>query len=411
MMNMNSFLYLIPCLLLGWIFYLLKLLTKLKIEKKELETRLDALKSGEATLRESFKALSSEALEQSNRSFLNLAKESLGTFQEKAKGDLDKKHQAIQEALKPVKESLSFLDTNMRNLEKERKGEQEALKQQMKSMLDGERELKRETSNLAKALRSPVVRGRWGELQLKRVVEMTGMLSHCDFYEQKSERGSEGLQRPDLIVRLPGDKQVIVDAKTPFEAYIEAVEIEDEALKEEKMKDHSKHVRRHIMTLGKKSYWQNFQPTPEFVVLFIPSETFFSAALQYDPGLIELGVDHGVIIATPTTLIGLLRAIAYGWKQEKFTRHAEEIRDLGRELYKRISDVSSHWSRVGRSLSSAVEAYNKAVGSLESRVLVTARKFKTLGGGGKGEMEPLEMIERIPRELVNQPQEEDLSKP
>jgi len=373
---------------------------RLKAEKQAqehaTEEKLALLASTQERLSQAFKALSAEALEKSNTSFLQLAKETLGKFQEKAKGDLDKKHQSIEEVLKPVKESLVKLDTGMRALEKERKGEQESLKQQLKMMVDAEKELRTETSTLVKALRMPIIRGRWGEMQLRRVVELAGMVSHCDFYEQETEGG----MRPDMIVRLPGDKQVIVDAKTPCEAYLDAIQTQDGDVKEERFKTHARHVRQHVMALGKKAYWQSFQPTPEFVILFIPSDNFFSSALEFDPTLIEVGVEQGVIIATPTTLIGLLRAIAYGWKQENLSRHAEEVSKLGHELYKRIADMREHWNKVGRSLSSSVEAYNKAVGSLESRVLVSARKFKEMGVASRTlELEPLEGIDRIPREL------------
>jgi DNA recombination protein RmuC len=367
-------------------------------QKRLSEEKLIMIKESQDRLTQAFQALSSEALEKSNRSFLNLAEQTLAKFQEKAKGDLDKKHQSFEALVKPVQTSLTRLDQGMREMEKERKGDQESLKAQMSAMLQLEKELRLETSTLVKALRAPTVRGRWGEMQLKRVVELAGMVNHCDFYEQESS--AEGSMRPDVIIRLPGHKQVIVDAKTPCEAFLEAMQSEDQDLKIEKLKMHARHVRHHIQALGKKSYWQSFQPTPEFVVLFIPSDHFFSSALEYDPTLIEIGVEQGVIIATPTTLIGLLRAIAYGWKQEKLSQHAEEVSRLGHELYKRIVDMNHHWIRVGRSLGSAVESYNKAVGSLESRVLVSARKFKDLGAASAGaEIDELSPIDRIPREI------------
>ncbi len=235
-------------------------------------------------------------------------------------------------------------------------------------------------------------------MQLKRVVELAGMVNHCDFYEQETRES--GLVRPDLIVKLPGGKQVVVDAKTPCEAYLEAIQAEDQTVKEKKFRHHARQVRQHVMALGKKAYWQSFQPTPEFVVLFIPSDNFFSSALEYDPSLIEVGVEQGVVIATPTTLIGLLRAIAYGWKQENLSLHAQEVSMLGHELYKRITDMSEHWSKVGRTLASSVDAYNKAVGSLESRVLVSARKFQEMGAAARSvELETLEGIDRVPREI------------
>ena len=357
---------------------------------------LKAESQSKEKLSSAFKSLSTEALEKSNASFLQLAKETLGTFQERAKGDLEKRQASIEQVLKPVRESLINLDKGMHAIEKERKGEHESLKMQLRMISEAEKELRQETATLVKALRKPIVRGRWGEMQLRRVVELAGMVNHCDFYEQ--EVGGEERMRPDLIVRLPGDKQVIVDAKTPCEAYLEAIETEDAEGKELQLRRHAKQVRQHVVSLGKKAYWQSFQPTPEFVVLFIPSDNFFSSALEFDPTLIEVGVEQGVIIATPTTLIGLLRAIAYGWKQERLSAHAEEISALGHELYKRIADMGGHWGRVGRSLSSAVEAYNKAVGSLETRVLVSARKFKEMGAASRSlEIDALSGIDRIPR--------------
>ncbi|MCB1115052.1 MAG: DNA recombination protein RmuC [Chlamydiia bacterium] len=369
-----------------------------KEQRKASEEKLALLGATQEKLAQAFKALSSEALEKSNASFLQLAKETLGKFQEKATGDLEKRQQSIEHVLKPVKESLTKLDQGMQAIEKERKGEQESLKMQLKMMTEAEKELRSETSTLVKALRMPIVRGRWGEMQLRRVVELAGMVNHCDFYEQ--ETGESGSVRPDVIVKLPGEKQVIVDAKTPCEAYLEAIQAESEDLKQEKFKHHARQVRQHVMALGKKSYWQSFQPTPEFVVLFIPSDNFFSSALEFDPSLIEVGVEQGVIIATPTTLIGLLRAIAYGWKQDSLSKHAEEVSKLGHELYKRITDMGEHWAKVGRTLASSVDAYNKAVGSLETRVLVSARKFKEMGAAARSiECASLEGIDRVPREL------------
>jgi DNA recombination protein RmuC len=364
---------------------LLAAYVRLRIRYGELKASLKAQEAFEQT----FKALSYDALEQSNRSFLALAKETLGSYQAEAKGALDKKQEAFASLVAPVKESLAKLDSGMRELEKERKGESSMLTTHLAA-------LKAETSSLARALRAPTARGRWGEIQLRRVVELAGMVNHCDF----SEQVHDGSMRPDLIVNLPGEKQVIVDAKTPCDAYLEATHATDDDVRIKLLQQHARSLRAHVQTLGKRAYWEKFQPTPEFVVLFIPSDALFTAALEYDPTLIELGADHGVIIATPTTLIGLLRAIAYGWKQEGLSRHAQEISELGHELYKRLADVSRHWAKVGRSLSSSVDAYNKAVGSLESRVLVTARKFKELGSSRGDDVEALEPIERIPRPLT-----------
>jgi DNA recombination protein RmuC len=364
------------------------------------EEKLLMLQKAEEQLKNVFRALSSEALEKNNRSFLDLAKTSLEKFQEGAKGDLEKRQTAIVELLNPVKESLQKLDQGMRQIEKERKGDQESLKVQIRSLFENEKMLKQETSNLVKALRSPLTRGRWGEIQLRRVVELAGMLNHCDFFEQQQEIGDTGRMRPDLIVRLPGGRQVIIDAKVPLEAYLEAIHSEEEAIRIQRFRDHARQVRAHVSILGKKAYWEKFQPTPEFVILFLPAETFFSAALEYDPTLIEAGAEQNVIVATPTTLIALLRAVAYGWKQENLSRKVEKLHELGGDLYKRLADMNSHFSKMGRSLSSAVEHYNKGIGSLETRVLVTARKFKEIGVvPGQIEIDEVECIEKIPREL------------
>lgn len=364
------------------------------------EEKLLMLQKAEEQLKNVFQAISSEALEKNNRSFLDLAKTSLEKFQEGAKGDLEKRQIAINELLNPVKENLQKLDQGMRQIEKERIGDRESLKVQIHALLENEKMLKKETSNLVKALRSPLTRGRWGEIQLRRVVELAGMLNHCDFFEQQQEMGDVGRLKPDLIVRLPGGRQVIVDAKAPLEAYLEAIHSEDEEIRFQRFKDHARQVRAHVSTLGKKAYWERFQPTPEFVILFLPAETFFSAALEYDPSLIEAGAEQNVILATPTTLIALLRAVAYGWKQESLSRQVEKLHELGQDLYKRLADMNSHFSKMGRSLSSAVEAYNKGIGSLEMRVLVTARKFKEMGAvPGQIEIEEIECIEKIPRAL------------
>ncbi|MBS0605665.1 MAG: DNA recombination protein RmuC [Parachlamydiales bacterium] len=375
-----------------------KQLQEIQLKHHVAEEKLALLAQAQEQLKNTFSALSSEALEKNNRQFLDLAKSSLEKVHEMAKGDLEKKHQAIGEMLAPVKESLNKLDTGMRQLEKERKGEQESLKEQVRSLIETEKQLRQETSSLVKALRTPLARGRWGEIQLRRVVEMAGMLNHCDFYEQEHEVGDQGRIRPDLLVRLPGGRQVVVDAKVPLEAYLEAIQSSDEATREARLKDHARQVRAHVMMLSRKAYWEAFQPTPEFVVLFLPAETFFSAALEFDPGLIEMGAEQGVILATPTTLITLLKSVFYGWKQESLSRHANEVNELGHDLYKRLVDLSSHLSKIGRSLSSAVDAYNKGIGSFESRVLVTARKFKDLGAASTSlDLDPIEIVEKSAR--------------
>ena len=369
-------------------------------QQNQLREKLALLDDAKQKLTDAFKALASDALKSSNQSFLQLAKENLEKFQETAKGDLDKRQQAINELVKPVKESLEKVDTKIQQLEKAREGAYEGLKEQVKSLLDSQKELRSETSNLVRALRRPQVRGRWGEIQLKRVVEMAGMLDRCDFFEQQSTDTEEGRLRPDLLVRLPANKNIVVDSKAPLDAYLDAIEAPDEETRTKKLKDHARQVKDHILALGKKSYFAQFDPTPEFVVLFLPGEVFFSAALEYDPSLIEMGVEQNVIIATPTTLISLLRAVAYGWRQEQIAENAKEISDLGRELYERLAGMGKHMAKLGKNLHNANEAYNSAVGTLESRVLVSARRFKELGSTTVGsEIEELAPVETTPRQL------------
>lgn len=369
-------------------------------ERKQAEEKLAVVNQAQEKLADAFKALAAEALKSNNQSFLELAKATLEKFQETAKGDLEKRQQAIQELVKPVKESLEKVDVKINELEKARAGAYSGLTEQVKSLLDTQKQLQSETANLVKALRRPQVRGRWGEIQLKRVVEMAGMLDHCDFYEQQSTDSEEGRLRPDLLVRLPGTKNIVVDAKAPLSAYLDAIEAKDDETRTARLQAHARQVRDHIGALGRKSYFEQFNPAPEFVVLFLPGEVFFSAALEYDPGLIEIGVEQNVIIATPTTLIALLRAVAYGWRQEKLAENAKEISDLGKELYKRLAGMGDHLARVGDRLKSATDAYNSAVATLESRVLVTARKFRDLGTTGvDDEIDELPPIEVTPRRL------------
>lgn len=371
------------------------------INHRVAEEKLLLLSQEQETLKTAFQALSLDALSKNNQIFLELAQTTLEKFQENAQQDLKKRQEAIGELFTPVKETLKKLDTGMRELEIERKGASEALKEQLRALLENERLLKQETSKLVQALHTPAARGRWGEIQLRRVVELAGMLAHCDFFEQHQGKDEDGTYRPDLIVRLPGSRQVVIDAKAPLEAYLDAIQLSNEQEKENRLRDHARQVRTHVSLLSKKAYWEKFHPTPEFVVLFLPAETFFSSALEYDPSLIEAGAVQKVIIATPTTLIALLRAVSYGWKQENLSRHVEELHKLGKDLYKRLIDMTGHWTKMGRTLTSAVDAYNKGMGSLETRVLVSARKLKEMGiTQAEIAIDPIETIDNLPRPPV-----------
>jgi DNA recombination protein RmuC len=369
--------------------------------------RLRAYQDAERSLRGTFQALSAEALQSNNRTFLELAESRLQTARAEAAGDIDARKQAIEHLLGPLQKTLDQVDREIQSAERRRVESSAALAERLTALDLTGQHLQTETRRLVDALKRPGVRGRWGEIQLKRVVELAGMLEHCDFEEQQtlngSSNGSERRIRPDLIVRLPGGKHVIVDAKVPLDAYLKALESPDEAGRQALLTEHSRQVRTHLAQLGAKGYFADVPSTPEFVVMFLPGEMFFSAALEQDPSLIEFGVERKVIPASPTTLIALLRAVAYGWQQESMEENARKISELGRNLYESIRVMGTHFDDLGSRLKASLDAYNRAVGSLEGNVLVKARRFKELQPASAGEDIPaLEAIDRVPRMLQAQ---------
>src|SRR5260370_21991400 len=343
--------------------------------------------------------MAADALKSNNQQFLALARENLERFQSEARGDLEGRQKAVADMVAPVRESLSKVDAQIQQMEVARGAAYAGLHAQVQSLITTQAKLQSETGNLVRALRTPTVRGPLGEIQLRRVVEIAGMGSYCDFAEQETVNSDSGRLRPDLVVKLPGGKHVVVDAKTPLQAFLDAFETTDEETRRTCLANHARQVRDHMKILSGKNYWEQFEATPEFVVMFLPGETFFSAALEQDPGLIEHGVVSRVIPASPTTLIALLKAINYGWNQEKLARNAQEISALGRELHERLRKLATHITGIGTNLDRAVDAYNQAVGSLESRVLVSARKFAELEASVAEDIPELEPIETTARAL------------
>jgi DNA recombination protein RmuC len=379
--------------------------SRLEAERKAAEEKQAILGRAEAKLSDTFKALSADALKGASEQFLHLAKSTLASQTEEAKGDIEKRKTAIETLVKPVADSLGKFELRIGEIEKIREGAYSELKEQVRALGQGQLGLQKETASLVKALRQPTGRGQWGEMQLRRVVELAGMQEHCDFTLQTTTTTDEGKRlRPDMVVKLPGGKTIVVDSKTPMDAYLNALEATDDDERERFLTQHALQVSKHIKDLSSKEYTKQFDDTPEFTVLFLPSESFFSAALHSDPGLIEKGVDNGVILATPTTLIALLKAVAYGWRQEALALNAKEISALGRTMHERLGKLADHFSKLGNSLNSAVDHYNRAIGSYETRVMSTARKFEELKAAPQNASLPnLETIDKTTRPLLANP--------
>lgn len=360
-----------------------------------------SLRRARGTLSDTFRALSADALHRNNEAFLQLATATLERFQLGARAELAERERAVDALVQPLRDSLQRVDGVLGEMEKSRIAAYAALSEQLRGLVETQLPLLRgQTAALVSALRQPAVRGRWGEMQLRRVVEMAGMLEHCDFLEQPTRVSEERALRPDLVVRLPGGKQIVVDAKAPLAAYLDASDAADEETRVSRLRAHAQQVRDHMVALGRKAYWEQFSPSPEFVVMFLPGEMFFSAALQQDPALIEFGVNEKVLVATPTTLIALLRAAAYGWRQESLAANAEQVAQLGKELFTRIGVLARHWSELGERLGKAVDSYNRSVVTLESRVLVSARRFRDLQAAAPdGQIDAQVPIELTPRAL------------
>ena len=370
---------------------------KYEAELKAADDKLKLLEEARDSLKDSFKALSADALSKNNESFIKLAEENLKKHQQSAKDDLEKRQQAITKTVEPVSQTLKAFSDRVNKIEERRIESEGGIKKELQKLSEMHLRLDQSTSSLVQALRAPQVRGQWGEMHLRRTVEMAGMINYCDFEEQSSVETEEGQrQRPDMLIRLPNERRVVVDSKVPIAAYLDALETDSIEVQSERMQAHARHLRTHIKDLSTKAYWSQFENAPEFVVLFVPNEAIFSAALEEDPSLIELGVENKVILATPTTLIALLKAVAYGWQQEAITREAKEIASLGKEIYDRLSVVIGHFVKLGKSIDQSVGNYNKAMNSVDSRLMVTARKFESLESASSEQLPDINQIEKRP---------------
>jgi len=374
-----------------------ELTTTLELERRAHEEKIQTLKQAQDDLSRTFEALSARALAHNNQEFLRLARENLEKLQQQAGAELEKKEKAIEHLVQPIRTALEKTEQQIRNIEKERKEAYGALTQHLQTMAQAQANLQAQTQNLVQALRRPEVRGQWGELTLKRLAELAGMVEHCDFFEQETVQTEEGRQRPDMIVRLPDSREIVVDVKTPLDAYLSAIEASDDAERDVQLVRHARNVRQRVNELASKAYWSQFPNAPDFVVLFIPGDQFLAAALDQDHDLLEEALRQQVILATPTSFVALLRAVAFGWRQEQLAQNAEKIREVGEELYRRLLTFTGHLEKLGRSLDTSVKHYNKAVGSFDSRVLPGAQKFTEMGIESAKKLEGLEQVETGPR--------------
>jgi len=383
------------------------LVMKLSLEKQASEQFDAILDQTHAQLANSFNQLSNEALTRNNEHFLKLAEENLKRYQSEAKAELTSKEQAIEQLVKPINDALLQTSKQIHDIEKERKESYGNLSSTISQMALGQQALQSETQNLVQALRRPEVRGQWGEMTLRRLAELSGMVAHCDFFEQTHTVTETGSIRPDMIVRLPENREIIIDAKTPLDAYLSAIQTTDDEVRKKELKRHAQIIRKRAKELAAKNYWAEYSQSPEFVVLFIPGEHFLSAALEIDPSLLEDTIKANIILASPTNFIALLRAVSYGWKQQALAENAVEIRELGETLYKRLSVFSGHLSKLGASLNSSVDNFNKTVGSLERQVMPSGKRFLDMGIRAKEEITPLSPIDTQIRNIKEEETNDD----
>jgi len=396
--------------LIAWLYFRRRqghLESQIKTQASLEQEREIAFEAANAQLTRAFSELANQSLKSNSESFLRLAEQNLGAQQEKAKRDLGEREKAVESLVKPIRDALQESKKQITELEKSRSEAYGSIRTQLETMQLSQKSLTQETHNLVNALRRPEVRGRWGEITLRRLVELAGMVEHCDFQEQVHSAGEGQIVRPDMIVRMPDRRELVVDVKTPLDAYLEAAEAQTDAQRKLGLERHARNVHAHIRMLASKAYWDQFEESPEFVILFIPGDQFLSAALNEKPDLIEYALSKQIILATPTSLVALLKAVAYGWRQLSLADNAREIRALAEDLYGRLASFVGHMNRMGRQLASSVETYNKAVGSLERSVLPGARKFVELGVHEKKKMEKLETLDPVPRTMIESSADDD----